>query len=550
MRCEIGAAVCQTCKNRRRSAQRTTDLHDRATATLLAWLPLLDADRVAAAVARAAPNLRQDGWLVDALVDVEVLHGSMTAPAVIDRLVAELTTAGATGIAAPRCVCCGRSDWLTQRLDGHRACSMCARRARIEICARCGNERGVAARDPAGSAVCQLCLSKDRSRWEPCSRCDRLARPARRLPDGSALCRACNRPMVVCVGCGQERPCEGVRSGEFRCEACSRRRTDCARCGRLAPVAAAWASGPVCSTCYHKALEAKATCDGCGRTRRPDPRHPSGRCADCLGLPAFQVCSVCGTEDRIYRKCRCWSCTLIDVFDTATVTTTSRATVVDLAALRASLLATDRPRAVVRWLETPFARRVLADLSSGELALTHVAIDSLGGSLAVGRLRSELGSAGLLPVRDEVLARLEAWVAARVDAIDDAEDRRVVDAFATWWVLRRARHRTTDAPTTNTRNARKQIARAIDLVAFLRSHHLTLATCTQADIDLWLTGPPSGRDARSFLRWAHRRGLCGELEIVHRVQAWPSRRVAPGAHEQIVRSLLTDESINLVDRVS
>lgn len=105
MRCEIGAAVCQTCKNRRRSAQRTTDLHDRATATLLAWLPLLDADRVAAAVARAAPNLRQDGWLVDALVDVEVLHGSTTAPAVIDRLVAELTTAGATGIAAPRCVC-------------------------------------------------------------------------------------------------------------------------------------------------------------------------------------------------------------------------------------------------------------------------------------------------------------------------------------------------------------------------------------------------------------------------------------------------------------
>ena len=89
-----------------------------------------------------------------------------------------------------------------------------------------------------------------------------------------------------------------------------------------------------------------------------------------------------------------------------------------------------------------------------------------------------------------------------------------------------------------------------DFLKFLRGHELTLATCTQADIDLWLVGPPSRRDARNFINWARRRRLCSDLEIAHRVQEWPTRQLAPGAHEQTVQRLLTDETISLVDRVS
>ena len=143
-----------------------------------------------------------------------------------------------------------------------------------------------------------------------------------------------------------------------------------------------WAGGPVCTTCHHKGLAAKAVCDGCGQLRRPDPRHPSQRCADCVGLPPFSVCSGCGVEDRVYRNGHCWRCTLADVFDTLTAAGT-----VDLAPLRTSLLATDRPRAVVRWLETPFATNTIRRLSTGELAMTHQAIDTLGDTLAASRLR-------------------------------------------------------------------------------------------------------------------------------------------------------------------
>ncbi len=316
-----------------------------------------------------------------------------------------------------------------------------------------------------------------------------------------------------------------------------------------------WANGPVCATCYHRGLEAKAICVGCGQLRRPDPRDASGRCAGCVGLPPFQVCTVCGAEDRIYRHGCCWRCTLADVFDTATrptPTSTSAGSMpaVDLSALRVSLLATDRPRAVVRWLTTPFAADSLARLASGELAMTHAGIDTLGDTLAVARLRAELVAVGLLDARDEAVARLEAWTTAQLDAIVDVEDRRVVEAFATWWVLRRVRTRAATGSSSSARTARRQIGRAVEFLAFVRTHGRTLATCTQADVDLWLTGLPARRDARSFVRWAHRRGLCSDLEIGKRAQAWPTRQLAPGVHEQTIHRLLTDPSISLVDRVS
>ena len=108
-RTEAGGVLCGTCARRRAAHGLMIDLHHSATTTLQAWLPSLDDGLVLAAVSRAAPNFRQASWLVDALADVGALHASTTAPPVIDRLVSELVSAGAVGIAAPRCVRCGRS---------------------------------------------------------------------------------------------------------------------------------------------------------------------------------------------------------------------------------------------------------------------------------------------------------------------------------------------------------------------------------------------------------------------------------------------------------
>ena len=62
----------------------------------------------------------------------------------------------------------------------------------------------------------------------------------------------------------------------------------CAHCGRDRRPMAHWPEGPVCSTCYHRALSAKGTCPACGQTRRL-MRYPGFERA---GLP------------RLRRRCR------------------------------------------------------------------------------------------------------------------------------------------------------------------------------------------------------------------------------------------------------
>lgn len=183
------------------------------------------------------------------------------------------------------------------------------------------------------------------------------------------------------------------------------------------------------------------------------------------------MCTACGTEDRIYRAGRCMACLVPMVFDTLT------AGPVDLSPLRATITASDRPRAVLRWIETPFVTDTLGRLARGELALTHTSLDALGDDLAITRLRGVLVQAGLLDTRNEAVARLEAWITTLVAAIDDPEDRRTIDAFATWHVLRRVRRRGERRDVRDTSTPRSQVRRAIEFLAFLRSHGRTLATC-------------------------------------------------------------------------
>lgn len=544
-RTDAGAPLCGTCRNRVRSAARTAELHAAAAALIGGWLGEVDQALVQCAVTTAAPNLRQAEWLTTALDDgPAVLAGSTTAAPVIDRLVDQLVAGGVVGIAPPCCVRCGRSAWLSQRLDGHRACQPCAMSARGERCSGCGKVHPVTTRTADGEPVCSACYTKDRTRWEACARCGNVRAITHRLDDGTGLCSGCGRRVAVCSMCGRERPCDGIRNGTPRCDRCAARRAPCSWCGRTARVSVVWATGPVCSHCRHKGLAAQVTCAGCGQVRRPDPRHPSGRCADCVGLARFSVCSDCGTEDRRCRAGRCGACLVPVVFDTLTDGP------VDLSALRSTLAASDRPRSVLRWIERPFVTDALGRLASGELALTHQALDELGDNLAVIRLRGVLVQAGLLTERDEALARLEGWIAALVADIDDPDDRRTIDAFATWHVLRRARRRAEHARTTNTTAARTQIRRAIEFLAHLREHGPTLAECTQADLELWLSGPPSRRRVADFVNWAQRHRLCTDLRVPRRDRSWPAREITEHDLRDLVTRLLDDTELRLADRVA
>lgn len=546
-----GRSICQSCVQRRASAEATAAMRVRIVDVVVQVEPGLDEAVITAAVAAATPNFRHAGWLAEALVGGPIaLLGGSVPPPVVDRLVAELHAVGATNVVTPTCFGCGRTRFVTQRVDGLRACNLCASKARTALCGRCGRDAAVSTRDTDGGAVCYSCRGADPDCFEVCALCARRRRVSRRDDDGRPLCDSCGRrhPVMVCSVCGQTRHAiAGSVSGAPKCSACTRRRATCSVCGlEDRVVAVVWASGPVCSTCHKKGLSAKGDCKGCGQRRRIDPRDPQqrGLCSDCAGLEPWSVCSACGIEERIYEVGRCIACTLEHRLEELL----GASPILD--PLRDSLLATDRPRAALRWLAKPGCQEVLGAIARGDLVATHEDLDSLPDSHWLAHLRQVLVAAGVLAGRDEQTARLEAWVQVKLDAIGDAEDRKVVDAFANWWLLRRYRVRMDRAGVSSDTHTRRLLLGAVAFMAWLREHDLALGDCTQAHVELWLAGPPVRRHARDFLRWACRRRLAHDIDIIRRPDGVPGRSVDAEAHLTLARRFATDTTVALVDRVA
>ena len=167
-------------------------------------------------------------------------------------------------------------------------------------------------------------------------------------------------------------------------------------------------------------------------------------------------------------------------------------------------------------------------------------------------LRHLLVAHRALPPRDDALARLQTWVAARLEAIEDPHQRRLLRSYATWRVLRRARQRPEHAPAarTPTGHAKANLRAAIAFVEFLDHRGHQLAGCTQTDIDAWLDqGPPCAPQIADFVDWAATRKLIEHVTI----PAAPRREghaLDDDARWAIVRRLLHDNAIDLGDRVA
>ena len=162
-----------------------------------------------------------------------------------------------------------------------------------------------------------------------------------------------------------------------------------------------------------------------------------------------------------------------------------------------------------------------------------------------------LTAAGTLPARDEELIRAGQWLTTVLEAIEPAADRRLVQAYATWQVMRRLRASAAAAarPRTPTAHARNHIRAAASLLAWLRGRGTELAACGQADIDQWLRTGPSACLARDFLAWAVSRGHCQPLSIPA-----PPRATGPAISQDqrwaLTVRLLHDTALDPTDRVA
>jgi hypothetical protein len=292
---------------------------------------------------------------------------------------------------------------------------------------------------------------------------------------------------------------------------------------------------------------------GCGRSRRlvapPGPR--AERCCDCAGVAPLATCSECGREDKLYQRGRCAPCTLQHRASALLAGPDGTIPPV-LAGVHAAIVASASPGKALNWIRSGAGAPILAAIANATMPLTHDSLDAHPQPRAADHVRQMLVAHGALDERNEDLARLERWIDDTITAMSNTEHAALVRRFATWHVLRtlrrRVEHRDPNLRTA-TRYARTQLRAAITLLDWLDQHDIELGACTQADIDRWLAGPPSRRDARHFLTWAATRHVVATLTI----------RVFPAHHgdaldsEQrwtIARRLLHDNHLELVDRVA
>lgn len=476
------------------------------------------------------------------------------APPAIGQLVTELIARGATTLREPRCVVCGRGGRPLTVTEHGGMCKPCAARRDPKACARCGGVKPVAGHDGDGEPICEPCRRHLRGHRQ-CGTCGKTASIAVRARDDQPdICVNCYRlPTATCHVCGRSRPCTFATSDRPICKLCVPRVTaPCARCGHDRPPTVRWDEGPICDPCYIAALRHRGRCAACANQRRlvAPPWPNATTCADCAGAPVTHACGDCGIEDKLYEKNRCARCSLrrraAELLSGGTGQVRS-----ELAAVFEAICAARTPRSALNWLRNGAGAGILADLAAGRLAATHDALDRHQRRRPADYLRQMLIAGGVLAPRDEELARVERWLADLLAAIEIPEHRRLVQAFATWRVMRRLR-RSADArpaPRTYTAHARNKVKAAIDFLSWLAARNTALADCRQADLDEWLATGPGACQVRDFTVWAAERRNCEEFVV-----PGPQRRTGtatdPDQRWALLDRLLHDDGLDVVDRVA
>jgi hypothetical protein len=512
--------------------------------------PVIEA--AVAVVAPAGQALRQ---LVAALAaDPGAL--ARGAPPVAGRLAAELIARGSATLPVPACAACGRTGRPLFRGDGGGGvCQRCRTWQRAMPCGTCGKVKPATGHDGTGHPVCEVCHRRDDpARHRECGTCGKTAPVAVRARDGRpGICVNCYRlPEATCSKCQRRRPCTFAATSQPLCPSCTPRATAaCARCGQDRPPAARWPEGPVCDPCYTAALGHRGPCAACGRQRRlvAPPGPAADTCADCTGIPVTHACTDCGIEDKLYEKGRCARCSLRrrarELLSAGTGTIPPQ-----LTGVFGAVTAASQPRSALNWLRKGAGAGLLAEVATGQLATSHGTLDAHPHRRAADYLRHMLTAGGALPPRNEELARTGQWLTSRLETIDPAAGRRLVQAYATWQVMRRLRTSAQrNRARTPTAHARNNIRAAAALLAWLHGRGIALSNCRQTDIDDWLgTGPPACL-ARDFLSWAASRQHCQRLAIPAPPRA-TGAAISQDQRWQLAARLLHDTTLDPTDRVA
>lgn len=328
---------------------------------------------------------------------------------------------------------------------------------------------------------------------------------------------------------------------------------DCVRCGRRAAKSANW-EGPICRTCYGKALQTRGRCPGCGTDRPLPGRREDGAaiCRDCAGITRCFFCDRCGFEGLLHTGRLCTRCTLSDQLHQVLDDGTGRVHP-PLRPLVEALLAMPRPKNGLGWLRSPQVRALLSDLATGRLPLTHDALHQLPNWRTAAHLRDLLMTCGILPAVDKQLLHFETWLHRRLPEPRPIEHDRLLRQFGLWHQLPKLRTRAwVRALTPATRSfAAQQFTQAERFLAWLDQRSRRLAECTQADLDAWHAQAHDHhkRALRGFLTWAMSSRHMPKLALPA-LQRRAGEPLTQARRVTLLRRILTDDRPPLRSRVA
>lgn len=281
----------------------------------------------------------------------------------------------------------------------------------------------------------------------------------------------------------------------------------CARCGRRAEKAAVWPDGPICLTCYTRAIDTYGNCPACCAHRLLPGRVPDGSalCRDCAGIKTEFLCSRCQHEGRLHARKLCTSCTIADELDALLEDGTGRINP-ELVPFAERILSMPKPVNRLAWLRKPRIRTLLTDLATGTLPLTHDALHEHPDWRIVANLRDLLMSCEVLPLVDKQLLHAESRLRRQLAEVEHEPHRHLLQQFVHWHLIpdlhAKARRYSLTESARKCTNA--QFTCANNFMRWLDEHHTRLANTTQADLENWHAGHRTHaiRSLRPFLRWA------------------------------------------------
>jgi hypothetical protein len=270
--------------------------------------------------------------------------------------------------------------------------------------------------------------------------------------------------------------------------------------------------GPLCSGCRANAFRRRGPCGGCGVTRLLPGADANGGalCVDCVGIEPGYFCSRCGTEWELVKGLCEW-CQVGDVLDDLL------AGDVELSALRARLVAVARPDRTIHWLRGSHQKRLLRQLATCIIPLSHEGLDGFEPRRPAEHVRGLLVATGLLPCRDEHLARFDRYVSERLASFAATnEHEKMLVLYARWQLRPKLVSRSELKPLSQEQvaSSTRCLRVVAQLLAWLGERGHELGDCTQPELDEWFcTSPGSCSGGRVFVRWAIRTRRCPTLVI-------------------------------------